>query len=699
MSGKAAKMRKHWGLHGAVLLLWLGPLPVAGAAPATNTPPAKPAARPQAGPPYLASIFPAGGQRGQTVEVTVAGKNLQNILAVGVTGHGVTAKVIGTNKADSARLALTIVPDAELKERDLRVITAGGPSNRRRFMIGDLTETNEVEPNNDILHAQRLASLPVVINGQVFQADRDFYRFDAKAGQTLVFGVQARAILPYVADAVPGWCDACLTLYDAKGKAIESVDDYRFKPDPVMVFKVPQDGEYLICLNDILFRGRADFVYRLTAGALPYITDIFPLGGQRGTTVEVQLRGVNLPTNRLDLAIPADSPPVREVGFPDSSPRSNLLPFAAGDAREALEREPNDATNQATRVEAPANINGRIQPPGDVDYFVFAAQRNQRLVCEVFARRLDSPLDSILTLFNAKGEELQENDDTEDPTQALVTHHADSRMVYTFRQAGDYYLRIRDLQGMGGEAYAYRIWIGPEHPDFLLRITPDNPRIGRGETVLLTLDALRRDGFNGQIAVSVQNLPNGFTASDALLAPGQNQVPLTITAPMDAELGVVSPAIIGTATIASNKLVRTAFPAEAVMQAFSFKYLSPTHDLLLAVLEAAPFSVIPQVQPGEELELKQGGELQIPVKVIRRESVALQASISLQLLRPPPGLRAEPVLIAEQSNEGSLLITATKRAALGRYNIIISGTLRTGNRLGLARIAPALPIRVIEDKR
>jgi hypothetical protein len=135
------------------------------------------------------------------------------------------------------------------------------------------------------------------------------------------------------------------------------------------------------------------------------------------------------------------------------------------------------------------------------------------------------------------------------------------------------------------------------------------------------------------------------------------------------------------------------------MQAFSFKYLSPTHDLLLAVLEAAPFSVIPQVQPGEELELKQGGELQIPVKVIRRESVALQASISLQLLRPPPGLRAEPVLIAEQSNEGSLLITATKRAALGRYNIIISGTLRTGNRLGLARIAPALPIRVIEDKR
>src|ERR1035438_10050341 len=97
---------------------------------------------------------------------------------------------------------------------------------------------------------------------------------------------------------------------------------------------------------------------------------------------------------------------------------------------------------------------------------------------EVMARRLESPLDSILTLYNFKQAVLAENDDWSDPLEAEVTHQADSRIASTFPAAGDYTLRLRDVQGKGGPEYAYRLTIAPPKPDFTLRITPDNPRMG-----------------------------------------------------------------------------------------------------------------------------------------------------------------------------------------------------------------------------
>ena len=45
------------------------------------------------------------------------------------------------------------------------------------------------------------------------------------AGQRLVFALSARELIPYLPDAVPGWFQAVLALYDAKGNEIEFVDD------------------------------------------------------------------------------------------------------------------------------------------------------------------------------------------------------------------------------------------------------------------------------------------------------------------------------------------------------------------------------------------------------------------------------------------------------------------------------------------
>ena len=102
----------------------------------------------------------------------------------------------------------------------------------------------------------------------------------------------ARQLIPFIADAVPGWFQPVLILYDAEGQEVAFNDDYRFKPDPTILLEVPHDGEYVLAIADALYRGREDFVYRITLGELPFLTSIFPLGGRAGDSLQISHGGL-----------------------------------------------------------------------------------------------------------------------------------------------------------------------------------------------------------------------------------------------------------------------------------------------------------------------------------------------------------------------------------------------------------------------
>ena len=650
--------------------------------------------------PLITTIFPAGGQRGTTVEVLVTGTNLVSGTegavtgAIRLSGSGVTARILPNSDAKGVRLSVNIDANAELRERDVRLVTRDGVSNRYRFIVGQLPEINEVEPNSNIATAQRVASLPVLVNARIDQNDQDFFRFAAKGGQTLVCEIQARAIVPYIADAVPGWFDAVLTLYDATGKALDSVDDFRFRPDPTLIFRVPKDGDYVVGIRDILYRGRADFIYRLSVGALPSITHVFPLGGKRDSVVPVELHGANLPEPTQKTTFTSDPNPRRSIWVTAANGLvSNRVTLAAGDFPEALETEPNDTTQQANRVTAPVTVNGRIQKSNDADWYVFAAKAGEKLVMEVLARRLDSPLDSVLTLYNSKGTEVIENDDTVDPTEPLMMHHADSRIAFTFPQAGDYFLRIRDAQQKGGDAYAYRLVIGPPEPDFGLRVSPDTISAGQGGSALLTVSAVRKDGFSGEISLSIQGLPAGFVASNAVIPANQDEVSLTITASPNAPLNLVTPTIVGSATIGTKSVVRKATASEPLMQAFSTTHNVFTKELLLAITAPGPISISTSNPDGAPLELIQGGELQITVKTIRKGET--KGGIAVAVPKIPQGINAKAPYIPGDKDETILTVSATKQAVPGTVqNLIIVGTLKSGG-ASISCVAPAIPVKII----
>jgi hypothetical protein len=628
---------------------------------------------------YIAYIYPAGGQQGQTVEMTVGGSDLDDAKGIHVSGKGVTGKVSKVSKGKTATVSVTIAPNAAPGQRDFRLITAGGTTNRARFIVGQLPEVVEREPNSELDKAQSLPALPVVVNGQILQGDKDLFRFSAKAGETIVCQVQAQQLVPFIADAVPGWFQAVLTLYDSTGKIVAYLDDFRFHPDPVLIYKAEQDGEYLVEIKDAVYRGREDFVYRLTLGAIPYMTDIYPLGAKGDTTAKLDLFGVNLPIHQMDLKLTANDVPLRRVLCDGGRTLSNALPLAVGRTAELQESEPNNSPEQANPVTLPATINGRIEKPADVDYFTFQAAAGEKLVMEVFARRLESPLDSILTLFDADGKKLAENDDAEDELSPYITHHADSRLVHSFKTAGRYVLKLADVQGKGGPEFAYRLTIAPPRPDFALRVSPDNPRVGQNATVVLTVSAVRRDGFSGPIELTLEGLPKGFAASGTLIPEGLNEAMVSLTAPHDVPLGIHMPTIIGKAVIDGETVNHPALPTEDAMQAFYYHHLLPTEEFLLSVVEPGPFQLVPMVPPEGYIRFGAGRTAFLDVKVIREKGV--KGSIRLSLQNATKSVRMTSVTIPSDKDEAKCEIRLpTQTPSSIRLNLILSGSMKVGSK-------------------
>jgi len=494
--------------------------------------------------------------------------------------------------AETVTVQVVLAADAEPGHRELRLETPAGLTNPLVFCVGQLPEFSKkptgtsAVPTKSVPKAEMAVTLPAVVNGQIMAGGVDRYRFQALKGQRLVVAVSARELVPYLPDAVPGWFQATLTLYDAKGNELAYDDDFRFNPDPVLSCRIPEDGEYAIEIQDAIYRGREDFVYRIALGELPFVTGIFPLGGQAGTQTTVEVQGWNLPATRLTMDAGDKGPGVYPLSVRGAEWASNAVPFAVDTLPEGPEREPNNQLAGAQPITLPLIVNGRIDGPGDRDVFRFEGLGGEDIVAEVYARRLNSPLDSMLKLTDAAGKVLASNDDYEDKGSGLNTHHADSRLCARLPADGTYYLHLADVQRQGGEEYAYRLCVRPPRPDFELRVVPASIRVRGSTSTPLTVYALRRDGFSGEIALELKDAPAGFALSGGKVPADEDQVQLALTVRPTSPKGILRLGLEGRATIQGREVLRPAVPAEDMMQAFAYRHLVPAQELMVAVSSA-----------------------------------------------------------------------------------------------------------------
>lgn len=188
--------------------------------------------------PYLDGLFPFGARRGQTVEVALRGRNLD-----------------GADK-----LRLTIAEEAPLGPQEVRLATPKGVSNALRFDVGEAPEFLETEPNDTSAQANAV-SLPVTINGHVGAPhDVDAFKFQVERGRTYRFEVLAQRFGSPL--------DALLTLHQANGAVLQRNDDAA-GADARIEQRFDPAGEYVISVRDLLERGGEDFGYRLTVRELP----------------------------------------------------------------------------------------------------------------------------------------------------------------------------------------------------------------------------------------------------------------------------------------------------------------------------------------------------------------------------------------------------------------------------------------------
>lgn len=508
---------------------------------------------------------------------------------------------------------VTVAPEATPGPREIRVVTRRGVSNAMTFCVGQVPEVARKPMKTcklPVLGKEELAqrkrppeeeemsiTIPCTMNGQIAAGEMNRYRFEAKKGQRLVIAAQARSLCPYMADGVPGWFQAVLRLHDAQGNEVAYNDDYRFHPDPVLFVEIPADGQYVLTINEALFRGRENFVYRITVGELPFLSSIFPLGAPVGEPVKVEMEGWNL--DQMTLATPPKDAPAGTIRLSASEGEtvSNSLPFALDTLPEYMETDENNTSATAQKVSLPIIINGRVDQPGDWDVFEVDARAGQTLVAEVQARRLESPLDSFLKITGPDGKVVALNDDHFDVASGLNTDHADSYLMAKLPSDGKYHVHLGDTRQAGGKAYAYRLRISHPQPDFELRLQPSRLILRSKKAASVTVYAIRRDGFNGPIKLNFQDLPEGWQSSGATLAAGKDMVKLGLKTSLSKTEQPVNLSVRGTAMIQEREVVRRAVPTEDRMQAFLWRHLAPAQDLPAVVYDPGYQPLAERIRP------------------------------------------------------------------------------------------------------
>jgi hypothetical protein len=680
----------------------------------------------------LATIFPPGGRQGNAVEVTIGGTDLDGAGELIFSHPGITAVEKTTPPGpfdDGPRLlagqfTVTIAADVPPGIYEVRAAGRFGITNSRAFVVSNLSEAVEAEPNNTLAEAGAI-DLGTVINGRAGGAtDVDFFRFQAAAGQ--------RVLIECLAWGIDSRLDSSLVLYDAAGRELDR-NRRDLKRDALIDFKVPAEGAYAVKVHDFVYGGSAEHFYRLSISAAPRVDFVLPAAALPGSKGRYTVYGRNLPGGRpaagqesdgkplemLEVEIEAPASAAAEAlaregliepaeaaldGFTwrlDSAPGAGwFLSFAT--APVVLEVEPNDEPGKAQKLAPPCEYIGQFYPRLDDDWVEFEAKKGDTYWIEVFSHRLGLPVDPFLLVQQVtrddKGEEkvteLQGADDLGANIGGAHFNTASDDPAYRFVAPADatYRVLVRDLyHGAGGDPrHVYRLAIRPERPDFRLVAlsrfpgsNPDpnqnppnlwSPFLRRGGTEWIDVLAFRRDGFGGEIALSIDGLPPGVACSGAVIGPGKNAATLVLRAADHAPAWRGRVRITGKALIGGAEVAREARAAAVVWPGVQGQVGARARlagELALAVsgAEAAPFLV---EAAAESWETSKAGSLSIPLRLTRHGD--FKGKVAVAALDLPPNVQAKGFTFEENASEGNIELAVAGNAPLGAFSFHLQAT-------------------------
>lgn len=273
----------------------------------------------------------------------------------------------------------------------------------------------------------------------------------------------------------------------------------------------------------------------------------------------------------------------------------------------------------------------------------------------------------------------------------------DSRLHFQAPADGEYFVRLRDVRGLDGERFSYRLTVREPAPDFSVTFDPKSFNVPRGGRVSVTVTADRRDGFDGPIDVELRDLPPGLTATAGRIAADADTTVLMLAAaegasfegrtatlrtmsgrPFDvSDLAALQ--LVARATIAGNPVTREADITEAI----PVVALAPSPDLVVTT-------------GAQQVALAAGQEVTLTVSVERHNGFTARVPISVMNL--PHGVRVNDiglngVMITEQETTRTIHLLAEPWVQPQTQPILIVGRVEVNS--PLRNEAAALPVTLV----
>ena len=689
--------------------------------------------------PVLKSMEPLGGQQGKAFTLTLVGEQLTSGAELMTTLPGSLTRLSSppdVPESDSQLYFLVqLKPDAPVGLYPIRIRTDRGLSNILLFSIGTLPETVEEESllkqptdktNNDsVLRAQRL-TLPITVNGTLEGPDQDYYRFNVKAGEKWVFEVEARR----AGSAI----DPAFDILDTTGAPIVSVNDSPgIGVDARQEITFQKSGEYFIVVHDVKYSDQEQNFYRLKIGSYPFAEAMFPLGWQRGSSVNVTLFGGNL--TKPVIVKPDLKQDPTEAFMSVGLPNSDSLPFLfrLGSLPEIL--EPSNAPIGQIKTPSPPSgpeieeivntgnlqtlpvatvVNGRIGHPGEIDRYRLKVSPGQHWIFEMEAASLQtSKLLGVLSIFDAANNkrldiaELGKEDGRNPFNFEGSRNEVDPRLTFQVPDnVSEIIVAVEDLIGRGGPEYAYRLVGYEQPPDFAIELNTPYANIPQNGSVAVDVMVNRR-GYDGPIRISIPDLPPDITFEGGNIPAEMNppedrrsQIPgvFTLSAPSEAKIRSF-PMTIYADAVSSPTPIHKLVAGPGILNVVQGNKQKPVKAPWLST--QLPAAITKSLPLGLELSthhvrIIQGTEFVLKWKLTKPTG-------SAELVRPDPRGWAsiKDYRIARKTDrpdfdqEGGFTLATTFATPLVTFDFIFDGSKMVGGKLEKVVTSPAITVEIV----
>lgn len=619
-------------------------------------------------------LYPAGGQVGTTVEIEAGGLNINKAVKVlfshpDIKGEIEPIKESATSKrrrrrlndqsspqlADKVKIKITIGGNVPCGLYDLRLQGPKGVSNMLPFEVSSYPNLLE-NKNSWPKRPNEVYSLPVVLCGYVSPGGVDYFRFSGRKGETIVAAVKGRQLVPYIADAVPGWFQPVIKILDSQGKEIAYSDDYYHHVDPVIITTLPKDGKYTLMIHDAIYRGRQDFNYRIQLGVIPFVTGRYPAYGVAGKKVKQQLEGVNLGTTKATAKVKKEG--YHHLSFTNDIGTSNAVPFYAVPKGIRLIHSPKEGA-ELTLTNAIADS---LTSESRIKRYKIYAEDKDPIIVELVGRRNDSRIDAVMRLRNRYGRIVATVDDTEDPLQGLMTFHADPVIKYTPRVGEELTLEVEDLHRGYGKDYHYLLRRHKQLPSFNAFVSPANITVPSGGTSSFRVDVTGK--LKRPANLVVKGLPKGFTTSSLKLRGGRKW-DVSVTSPKGATVERFPIEVKMEYPGPDGREQADVVPVDKMMQAFYYTHHIQAAELALDVTEPSPYSMSVDFDIDKEILFSlQDTEIPLTIKIDKDPN--FKDPVELMLGNKNRIFELAPISIEPHETEKTIYIKLNP-AALERF--------------------------------